>query len=356
MDSCNTGLRKKNSGKNLMVQAQSGTTRYHLKKSNNQTVIRKNDPQHKGVIAASKILVGEFSGQDANEYGDLIEQYVDYMQQSSVCTSLLKEIEQTSWQIEFEDTGNKGHCLDFEKSHLKIDQHGLSASSIQESDYFFHAVFLAVIRGLRDIWQEQKLANMHTHYCLEAMMFLERLRAADNDVFSLIVAWEFKENGYDKLWRHIATSDNADLVKTFMNEPGHTLDKAAVTFRAWFESDERVRGVDHESLEYMDTLIEDMMKSPFGKTRMVARDIERIACLPMACVEATTEKNHPGYLNGLGHTILQDPFYSGIQDPVNQAHLFHLARDAQCITINGVQFRDSRLARMIFPEEKILQD
>ncbi len=328
-----------------MVQTEKNTSRYHIKKQDKKNpVSRKTNKSDLIKLKDVLSLTNEKSSDESYKY--LISEFMDILEKSNVFMSLCEEIEKLPWKIGFEDLGNRGHCLDFSKSVIKLDQHGLLPTSLRDSDYFFQASLLSFVRGLRDLWQEQRWPEIHEYYGPEALMFLERLKAADNDVFALMILWELKDNGYDRLWRHMISSDDADMAKCFANTQGCLLEKASKAFRAWFESAERIRCVDHESLEYMDSLIEDNKKAPFGCNKLVARDIVRVACLP----------NRTSYLNGMGHDIIQDPFYSGLQDPINQAHFFHLIRDAQCLTVQGVQFRDPSLARKMFPEQKVLQD
>jgi hypothetical protein len=51
----------------------------------------------------------------------------------------------------------------------------------------------------------------------------------------------------------------------------------------------------------------------------------------------------------MGETIRRDPFFAGLNDPINQTHLFHLIYDTEVTMVNNVPFRDARLARKIFP-------
>jgi len=47
---------------------------------------------------------------------------------------------------------------------------------------------------------------------------------------------------------------------------------------------------------------------------------------------------------------LEDPYYAGMNDPINQAHLHQMIYDLQVTMVNNVPFSDYDLARKIFPE------
>jgi hypothetical protein len=116
----------------------------------------------------------------------------------------------------------------------------------------------------------------------------------------------------------------------------------AYGFRQWYADESRVDGCDHETLEsYDDILLQhEGTHHPFGENRLSAEIIESMACLP----------DGRCYLRGLGETILRDPFFAGLHDPVNQTHLFHLMYDMEVVMVNNVPFRDVSLARKIFPQ------
>ena len=77
-----------------------------------------------------------------------------------------------------------------------------------------------------------------------------------------------------------------------------------------------------------------------GQNRLDETVLEDLATLP----------DGTRYLQGLGEGILRDPFFAGLNDPINQTHLFHLIYDLEVVMVNNVPFRDARLARMIFPQ------
>ncbi len=126
-------------------------------------------------------------------------------------------------------------------------------------------------------------------------------------------------------------------------DPGALFNGAALAyaFRQWYADTARVDGVDHDTLERLDDILGGMdQPASFGQNRLDETVLEDLATLP----------DGTRYLQGLGEGILRDPFFAGLNDPINQTHLFHLIYDLEVVMVNNVPFRDARLARMIFPQ------
>ena len=104
---------------------------------------------------------------------------------------------------------------------------------------------------------------------------------------------------------------------------------------------------DHNTLEYIDmVMFESEEQNPFGDKYPERLDVEILSCLP----------DKTAYLQGQGHNILRDPRYSGLSDPINQTHLFHIMRDLETIVVGGVAFRDADLAAKMFPDEENISE
>ena len=56
------------------------------------------------------------------------------------------------------------------------------------------------------------------------------------------------------------------------------------------------------------------------------------------------------YLKGVVETVMRDPFFCSLEDPINEAHLFQIVYDNKVTLVEGVPFRDDKLARKIFPD------
>ena len=135
------------------------------------------------------------------------------------------------------------------------------------------------------------------------------------------------------------------FTKVLERDPSAVFDGSALAyaFRQWYASDHRVDSCDHETLESLDDLLFiSETRNPFGHRKLEDSRIEEMSALP----DGTC------YLQGKGETILSDPIFSGLNDPINQSHLFHLIYDIEVTMVNNVPFQDGRLARKIFPQSE----
>lgn len=266
---------------------------------------------------------------------------------SPTASRLWIEAESAGWQVGITDLKNGGFHLDMMEQVLLLDNYALRPDAFGRSPYFRNALIVALVRALRDIWHEEKSGAFEDEFAPESALMLERVRAADCDTVALLVGWELRGAGYTDIWRHLIGSEEGDMAMIFTRflerDPTALFDGSALAyaFRQWYADESRVDGTDHDTLEALDDILLEHtgMSRPFGERRLSTHDIERLACLP----------DGRCYLKGLTDTIMRDPFFAGLHDPVNQTHLFHLMYDMEVVMVNNVPFRDARLARMIFP-------
>ncbi len=266
---------------------------------------------------------------------------------SPTASRLWIDAESAGWDVGIADLKNGGFHIDMIDRVLLLDNYALSPAALGRSPYFRNALLVALVRALRDIWHEEKSGAFEDEFAPEAALMLERVRAADCDTVTMLVGWELRGAGYTDVWRHLIGSEEGDMALIFTRflerDPTALFDGSALAyaFRQWYADESRVDGTDHETLESLDDIMLNHtgITAPFGERRMSARDIERLSCLP----------DGRCYLKGLADTIMRDPFFAGLHDPVNQTHLFHLMYDMEVVMVNNVPFRDARLARMIFP-------
>lgn len=285
------------------------------------------------------------SGFQDNE--DIMAWAAAMLADSPTGSRLWVEAERAGWQVGITDLKNSGFSFDIEEQILLLDNYALSASALGRSPYFRNALIVALVRALRDIWHEQKSGTFENEFAPEAALMLERVRAADCDTIALLVGWELRGAGYTDVWRHLIGSEEGDMAMIFTRflerDPTALFDGSALAyaFRQWYADESRVDGCDHETLEALDDVLLGYQgtATPFGERRLTVTDIERLSCLP----------DGRCYLKGLADTIMRDPYFAGLHDPVNQTHLFHLMYDMEVVMVNNVPFRDPRLARMIFP-------
>lgn len=266
---------------------------------------------------------------------------------SPTASRLWIEAESAGWQVAMADLKNCGFYIDLDQRVLTLDDYGLQPEALGRSPYFRSEVLICFVRALRDIWHEQRQGSLADEYAPESALMMERVRAADCDTIATMVGWELRGAGYADIWRHLIGSEEGDMALVFTRflerDPTAFFDGSALAyaFRQWYADEARIDGCDHETLESLDDILLGHYgpTRPFGERRMTVADVEDLARLP----------DGRSYLQGLGDTILRDPFFAGLHDPVNQTHLFHLMYDMEVVMVNDVPFRDSKLARRIFP-------
>lgn len=277
---------------------------------------------------------------------DILSWAVTLLSASPTARLMLKEAQSNDWRIGLEDLDGPDFHLDVPEKLIILSNQGFEDIALGRSTYFCNMMIIGLIRALRDVWQEKRYGAFDENFGPEAVLTLERIRAADLDVIAVLVAWELRSEGNGDLWRHMLGGDDGDLAMRFSacleREPASQFTNKALakTFTQWFLSDERVNACDHETLDYLDSVIASAYHAnPFGKQRVTPVTLERISCLP----------NKTAYLQGLGQSLLSDPLYAGMNDEINQSHLMHLLYDLRVTYVQNVPFRDESLAAKIFP-------
>lgn len=280
------------------------------------------------------------------DHAQLLGWVVQSLFQSETAHDMLEEAANNGWSIELDDLDHHDFHLDVPEKHIVLNTHGLGAASLSRSDYFRNLLLVSLTRALRDVWQETRHGGFEDMYGPESILMLERVRAADCDVMTVLVAWELRQADLSDLWRHMLGSDEGDLAMTFSSSLEKNManpsihDAMHITFRQWFASEERINICDHETLEYLDNYIAQEGPNAFGSNHMKAPALELLSCLP----------NKTAYLEGHGTELISDPLYSGMNDAINQSHFMHIMHDMQAITVAGIPFRSEALASKIFPE------
>ena len=271
---------------------------------------------------------------------------------SPTARALCADADSNGWSIGLTDLNNEGFYIDSDARTIYLDHFQLLPDALGRSAYFRNIVLTTFIRSLRDVWHDERLQDSFSLYAPEQLLMQERIRAADCDTAAILCGWELRGAGFAEVWRHLLGSEEGDMAIIFTRflerDPGSLFSGAALAyaFRQWYADTSRVDGVDHDTLEMMDDMMMDHEGiNPFGTGRINASDIEKMTRLPDGSV----------YLSGLGDGVLRDPFFAGLNDPVNQTHLFHLMYDLEVVMVNNVPFRDSKLARKIFPQADMVR-
>lgn len=296
-----------------------------------------------------------FGNMDAAPYGfaddrDVLIWLSALVLESPTGHALLKYALEKGWNVGLGNLANNGFHLDLTNKAIVLDNFALSANGLGRSTYFRNTLLINFIKALRDIWQENHLGHLTRSYKPEAALMLERMRAADCDTVCVLAAWELRGAGYSDVWRTLLGSEEGDMAiifSKFLERDPSALYSGKVmiqAFRTWFADSTRISTTDHETLNMMDDIITSSDTSKvFGRKDLHSDMIERISHLP----------NGICYLEDCGNTILRDPFFSSLNDSINEAHLFQIKYDLEVTVINNVPFQDSRLGRKIFPSDRI---
>lgn len=281
---------------------------------------------------------------------DLLVWALDLIAHSPLAFALIRKAAEKGWNMGVSDLGTGGFHLDVPEKQLIIDHCGLTPDSLVRSPFFRNSLILTLVRGLRDIWQEERFGALERDYRPEAVLLLERVRSADSDTIAVMVAWELRGAGMGEIWRYLLGSEEGDMALTFSNilerDPSAFMNGSALpqVFRQWFADDARVAATDHQTLETLDLVLdwaheEQGGSNPFGTKAIDGLVIERFSCLP----------GGRAYLHTYGHALSTDPLFSSMNDPINQSHLFQVVYDMDAFIVDHVPFRDRSLARKIFP-------
>ena len=262
------------------------------------------------------------------------------MTESPLGLALLREAKDTGWRLALADLDTGGFHLDVSNKVIELDDFNMEVAAIGRSSFYKNALVLILAKALRDIWHEERWGGFEKNYKPEAVLMLERARAADTDSIALLIAWELRSAGYNDVWRHALGSNDGDMARVLINilerYPTALYNGMALAhvFRQWYADSARVDALDHVSLQQMDYILEENDIS-FGDKAALSKEYELISLLPDGVV----------YLKELGDTVSKDPFFNGLNDPVNQSHLFQIVYDTKVTYVQGIPFRDAKLAR-----------
>jgi hypothetical protein len=300
-------------------------------------------------FAVERIMLGSVSGRKGNSFvpsfyedKDVLEWLFSVAEESPSARLLLKSAQEQGWNISLEDMGEGALRIDLQARGISLNHYGFKPHALGQSLHFRNAVLYSFLKALRHVWHQTRAGLLHEKRP-EAVLMLGRAKAADSETIAILCGWELRAAGHHDLWRHILGSDEGDMAMIFTRalekNPAGFYDGSvlAQTFCQWYGDDTRLAAADHETLEWMDGRLKaSLFGKPFGAEGLKGRDIEGL------CGQAS-------YLKGMGETVVSDPYFAALKDPVNEAHLFQIICESQIFLVEGVPFRDRKLARMIFP-------
>ncbi len=282
----------------------------------------------------------------SQDYESTLSWCVSVLEASPCARLMLKEASDKGWKITLEDLNGGDYFIDVEQKLLALDNNALEPAALERSAYFKNTIIITMVKALRDIWQENRHGGFDELYSPEHVLLMERTRAADLDVVSIMVAWELRSEEYSEIWRHIIGSEVGDMAMAFSGylerDPSAGFNGQGLKhiFKQWFRCSNRVDACDRDILEYLDdVLMASDVVNPFGRRKPANLNVEILSCLP----------DKSAYLQGLGAEILSDPVYSSLNNEINQTHLFHIMYDLEAVIVENVPFRDKELAKKIFP-------
>lgn len=274
------------------------------------------------------------------EEHDVLAWALAYLSDSPTAYALIKHIEGTGWRFALSDLGTGGFHINQSDNIVELDHYGFDPIALGQSNHFKMSLLYILSKALREIWHENHLGDKARHYNPESVLMLERVRAADSDAVSILIGWELRGAGKNGLWRYILSSEESDMAQVLTNlldrYPSSLYNGMAMAhiFRQWYADEARIDAQDHMILEYFDeAVLEDSLI--FGSNKLSAKEVEALSVLPDGVC----------YLKDLGQTVSSDPFFAGLSDPVNQAHLFQIIYDNEVTLVKGIPFRDTSLAK-----------
>lgn len=274
---------------------------------------------------------------------DVLAATIQLLQKSKTAKLLINDAITQDWEVGVADLGENAFHVDVPYKKIIFTNDGLEPEALSRSVYFRNSMLITLARALRDIWHEKRQGGFDVKFGPEGILMLERVRAADCDVMTVLMAWELREAGHGDMWRHVLASDEGDIAIAFgcmmeKTKSAHPVHKSlAAAFDQWYRVPQRAMQCDHDTLEYIDSLIRS--GANVNTRRAVPLDVEILSCLP----------DKTAYLQDTGQNILTAPLYAGLHDEVNQSHYLQIMHDLSVTNVQGVPFRDAGLAAKIFP-------
>jgi len=265
---------------------------------------------------------------------------LNYVQDSPMAHALTRFIKGTGWRLSFGDLGYSGFHMDESTKEIILDHFDMDPTEIKNSKHFKMSLIYTLIKSLRDIWHEEHWDVVKEDYCPETLLQLERARGADGDSIAILIAWELRGAGKEDLWRYVLSTEESDMAQVLVNllerYPTALYNGMALAhiFRQWYADESRINAHDHMALEYFDVAMMNGAEI-FGDRKATAKSFEKLTLLP----------DGTSYLNKLGDTVAKDPFFAGLNDSMNQAHLFQIIYDNKITLVKDIPFRDPSLAR-----------
>lgn len=248
------------------------------------------------------------------------------------------------WQVRFEYLDHYGYDIDEDGKFLTLSTYGLMPEQALKSPYFSPQIILSLVESLRMARHIEWLDGSLERYHPESIMRIGRICMADTATQLVAFAWATREAGHKDIWKTLLCGDYADMAAEYQNvmeqqspETDMTVLRGvalARTFKQWFFGHDRVTECDHNTLDLIDAMLVDQ-KMP-GNDYL---EPTAITCLTLRGGGVSS------YIDtAMRSDIMDNPLYSAVTDPINQAHLMQIIHDMYTVSIGSVAFRDTELA------------
>lgn len=283
---------------------------------------------------------------------DILIWAVSVLGRTGVGRALMAEACIEGWSLEIDNTDIGGFVLDRQLRILILPRFSVSAGTFSRSLESRNMFLAEAVRGLRGVWQEMTWVRASGEFSFEDRILWQRLTRADGDLMAIQVAWDLAAEGAGGFWHFLIASNMADLCEAFRaavtKHPDMLEDGSLLTHMAlrWMDEEARLEEVDATTLEEMD---EDLRRQNRGRKvgqdtrRIEPQDVMRLSRLPFP------ESVEVCYLAPVARTLLCDPFFRRMPDPVGEAHLAQILEDSVPLA-RALGFRDAELAQKIFPD------
>ena len=250
------------------------------------------------------------------------------------------------WTIAFDDLNDIPFDLNADEKIVTLHNFGLKTPNLLASPYFKPQVMLALIDALRMVRHVEWLDGTLHRYHPETILLIGRICVADTQSQKIATAWDVKMSGDDTLWKHVLCGDVSDMTIAFVNglenflaggmDENMAMKKSmAIAFNKWFSCPVRTKDCDHDTLNLIDDLIAD-------NVILGVKKLEKNAVTCLTLMAGKTD----GYIDRhLQNDILKNPYYTSMNDEINQAHLMQTIKDMNTTTVAGLVFQDKALAQ-----------
>lgn len=296
----------------------------------------------------SDLVHGDKSrGRETDDYKLLLCELFETIAHSPAAMALVRHFENKGGLFFTFEASDDGCYYDGEESLIVLSNRSMDAHTLYGSAWFRNTLLSDLVKAMREAWHADIHPNIFRDFQPVDALYLNRAFTADIEAFLALSFWELRAAGHGEPWRHLVSAKDSDIALVFARSldqgPASLYDGTAMqhAFRQWYADHARVDSVDHDTLEAVDfELSISSERNPFGHEKLDAARLNHMTSLADGLC----------WMGALSERIMSDPYYAGMHDVVNQAHLTHIVTDLNSVQAGQVRFHDGELAARIFPE------